>query len=131
VGVDINSVGTILYWCEGSRRERDYRIEFVNSDPVMIRVFMKYLRTKGVDEKRIRARISIHEQDDVTECVEYWKGVTSLHDSNFLTASVRKTSPARVPLPYGTITIRYNSIALLRQVKAEISAMGQELLRVE
>ena len=128
--MDIKSVGTILYWCEGSKRERDYRVEFVNSDPVMIRVFMKYLRAKGIDEDRVRARVSVHEQDDIEECVEYWKDVTSLSDSNFLSASVRKTSPSRMPLPHGTLTIRYNSIALLRQVKEEISALGRELLQL-
>ena len=127
--MDIDSVGTILYWCEGSKRDRDYRVEFVNSDSDMVRVFMKYLRAKRIDENRIRARISVHEQDDVAECTEYWKEVTSLRDSNFMSASIRRTSLARAPLPHGTLTVRYNSIALLRQIKEEITALAQELLR--
>jgi hypothetical protein len=127
--VDINSVGTIMYWCEGSKRERDYRVEFVNSDPVMIKVFMKYLRSRGIEESRIRARISLHEQDSISEYEDYWKVVTSLDDSNFLTASVRKTKTTKALLPHGTLTIRYNSIALLRQIKRDIANLASELLQ--
>jgi hypothetical protein len=95
--MDISSAGTILYWCEGSKKDRDYRVEFVISDPVMVRVFMMYLRGKGIDENRIGARISLHEQADIAACEEYWKCETSLQNSNFLSASLRRTSLARVP----------------------------------
>ncbi len=91
---------------------------------------MKYLRAKGIAENRIRARISVHEHDNVTECKEYWKKVTSLDDSNFISASLRRTSPARSPLPHGTLTIRYNSIELLLRIKRDISDLAQELLLV-
>jgi hypothetical protein len=128
--MDLEFAGTIMYWCEGSKRDRDYRVEFVNSDPIMIRVFMKYLRLKGIDENRIRARISLHERDDATEFKEYWKGVTSLADSNFLAPSVRRTSPARFPLPHGTLTVRYDSIELLQRIKRDISDLAQKLLQV-
>jgi len=87
--MDIGTVGTILYWCEGSKREDDRRVEFVNSDPRMISVFMRYLRTKNVDETRIRARMTIHIQDDESECREYWKKIASLNDSNFISTVVR------------------------------------------
>jgi len=68
--MDIATIGVVLYWCEGSKREEDRRVEFVNSDPRMISVFMKYLRTKNVEETRIKARMMIHIQDDELECRE-------------------------------------------------------------
>lgn len=119
--VDIATVGAILYWCEGSKREDDRRVEFVNSDPRMISVFMTYLRTKDIDEGRIRARMTIHVQDEERECKEYWKNVTSLKDANFISTVVKSPSFSKRPLRYGTIAIRYNSLALLRQIKEEIS----------
>jgi hypothetical protein len=63
-GADIQTVGAILYWCEGSKREKDCPVEFVNSDSRMISIFRRYLRSKGVDEARIRIRMAIHIQDD-------------------------------------------------------------------
>lgn len=121
--MDIRDVGTILYWCEGSKRERDRRIEFVNSDPKMISIFMKYLRTKGIDEERIRIRMLIHPQDNEAACRKYWKTVTSLKDSNFISSLLRKSSMVKKPLPYGFVTIRYNSVELLREVNGDISEL--------
>jgi hypothetical protein len=58
--MDIQTIGAVLYWCEGSKREKDCRVEFVNSDPKMISVFMRYLRSKNVNEARIRIRMDGH-----------------------------------------------------------------------
>ena len=125
--MNIATVGIILYWCEGSKREDDRRVEFVNSDAKMISVFMKYLRTKNIDERRIRARMTIHVQDDESECKEYWKKVTSLKDSNFISTVVKDPSVSRRPLPFGTIAIRYNSLWLLRQINHEISDLAERI----
>jgi hypothetical protein len=125
--MDLQTIGAVLYWCEGSKREKDCRIEFVNSDATMISIFMRYLRTKDIEEARIRARMAIHVQDDETECREYWKKVTSLKDSNFISTVVKSPSFTMNPLPYGTVTIRYNSLQLLRQVKREISHLKKEI----
>ncbi|HEV2389873.1 MAG TPA: hypothetical protein VGS04_04025 [Nitrososphaerales archaeon] len=125
--MDITTVGAILYWCEGSKREDDRRVEFVNSDPRMISVFMKYLRTKDIDEARIRARMTIHVQDEERECKDYWKSVTSLKDTNFISTVVKSPSFSKKPLRYGNIAIRYNSLQLLRQIKEEISNLAEEI----
>ena len=90
---------------------------------------MKYLRARGIEESRIRARVSLHEQDSVTEYQAYWKEVASLDDSNFLAASIRRTRTTKALLPHGTLTIRYNSIALLKQIKTEIANLATELLQ--
>jgi hypothetical protein len=121
--VDLNVVGTLLYWCEGSKRERDRRVEFVNSDARMISIFMRYLRAKGVDEERIKVRMMIHLQDNEAQCREYWKTVTSLKDSNFISTVVKDTGPVRRPLPHGTVAIRYNSVELLRRISSDIERL--------
>jgi hypothetical protein len=123
--MDLATIGLVLYWCEGSKREEDRRVEFVNSDPKMISVFMKYLRARQVDESRIRARMTIHIQDNESECRKYWKEVTALDDRNFISTVVKDSSLSRRPLPFGTIAIRYNSLQLLRQMKEEISELAE------
>lgn len=125
--MDINEAGALLYWCEGSKRVKDRRVEFVNSDPRIVRVFMKYLRTKGIQEKRLRLRMELHTEDDETMCRDYWKAVTRTGNSNFIATSVRATSVLRKHLPYGTITIRYNSFALFQRIMNEISTLADVL----
>jgi len=60
----MDDVGTILYWCEGSKRERGRRIEFVNSDPFDDFHIHEIPSFQEGDEKRIRARTMIHPKDD-------------------------------------------------------------------
>jgi len=88
---------------------------------------MRYLRAKDIDEKRIRARMTIHVQDDEAECKEFWKKVTSLGDANFISTVVKSPSVSRKPLPHGTVAIRYNSLQLLRQIKNDISDLAEEI----
>jgi hypothetical protein len=127
--VDIKEAGALLYWCEGSKRERDCRVEFVNSDPQFVSIFMRYIRAMGIDEKRLRLRMEIHTQDAEQSCRKYWKGIIVASDSNFIATSVRTTSIIRKPLPYGTITIRYNSLAFLQTIKKEILELAERLSR--
>ena len=117
-----------MYWCEGSKRKRDRRVEFVNSDPDMLRVFMRYLRFKRVEERRIRARMMIHIQDVEDECREFWQGVTGLGESNFISTVVRPQGKAKKHLPYGVLTIRYNSVELLSEVKSDIKNLTDILV---
>lgn len=89
--MDFDSVGTLLYWCERSKRERERRVEFVDSDSDMI-LFMRHIRAKGVDESRLRVRMVIHLQDDEEKCKKLWKMVTGLDDDNFLPTILKRTS---------------------------------------
>ncbi len=93
----------------------------------MISVFMRYLRAMDVDEKRIKVRMMIHLQDNEAQCREYWKTVTSLKDSNFISTIVKRAGPVKRPLPHGTVTIRYNSVELLRRVKSDISDLADRI----
>jgi len=36
--VDLDDIGKITYWREGGKRERDRRVEFVNSDPRLVSI---------------------------------------------------------------------------------------------
>jgi len=50
-----------------------------------------------------------------------------LNDSNFISSIVKSPSFTTNPLRYGTVTIRYNSLQLLREIKKEISDIAEEL----
>lgn len=71
-------IGTILYWAEGAKDREDRkssRMKFGNSDPGMMKMFIKWLREIcKVKENRIRYEIYIHENNKhrIKEVVEYW-----------------------------------------------------------
>lgn len=71
-------IGIALYWGEGSK-EKEYRpgsrVQFTNSDPRMIRLFLQWLHNAcQIGDERISFEIYIHEtnQNRIVEVRSYW-----------------------------------------------------------
>lgn len=61
-------VGVALYWAEGSKSKpwrRLHRLQLINSDEGVIRLFLTWLARLGVDRQRLGFRLHIHETADV------------------------------------------------------------------
>lgn len=58
---ELKIAGTMLYWAEGSKSNpkiRMWTVDFANSDPLMIKLFLQFLRQIcGVDKKTIKGVI--------------------------------------------------------------------------
>ena len=55
---ELNAIGAMLYWAEGHKTSSAPGIDFANSDPRMLVLFMKFLRSRyHLDEKRLRVYI--------------------------------------------------------------------------
>jgi predicted transcriptional regulator len=83
---DIILAGAVAYWCEGTKakvwRKRE-RLTFVNSDPHLIELFLRFLEAVGVEPHRRGFRVSIHESADLAEAVEYWAAVVGVAPETF------------------------------------------------
>lgn len=71
-------IGTALYWAEGTKEKR-YRpgsgIKFANSDPMLIRLFLRWIRDScEIHEDRIQFSIYVHEdrRQSVEAIRAYW-----------------------------------------------------------
>lgn len=85
-------VGTALYWSEGSKARR--WVQFGNSDPFMIKLYVRWLKCLGVKLDRLRARLWMHNNLDEREQKEYWKKVTGLLENQFYkTGIVNRPEP--------------------------------------
>lgn|SRR3989304_535016 len=86
---DLSLIGTVLYWAEGSKY-KDYRpsegVTFSNSDPKMIRVFLKWLiNILKIHKEDIRTEIYLHESHKsvADETRQYWSRVTGFPIGKF------------------------------------------------
>ncbi len=66
-------IGAVLYWAEGGKSKpwsRREWLEFINSDPDVIRLYVTWLSLLGVQPERLTYRVIIHESADVrrAEC---------------------------------------------------------------
>lgn len=111
--------GTALYWAEGYKksvikngRERTYHtISLTNTDPVMIRVFIRFLKDiLSIPEEKIYASVRIFKHINEDEALRYWQNITGLPKKNFrkFYYGISKSSLGKRPfnrLPHGTIQI--------------------------
>jgi len=93
---EIIIAGAIAYWCEGTK-SKPYRIDqnvrFLNSDPGLIKFFLKFLDKAGVSRQRLRFRVYIHERADVQAATRYWANVTEAAPDQFARAVIKHHKP--------------------------------------
>ena len=105
-GDPLHLAGCMLHWAEGSKRRNT--IEFVNSDPHMVRLFRYFLvASLGIPAERIRVTLNVYTTNglSIAEIEEHWLSLLELPSSSLRkhTLNHRPTSSsgrARKRLPY-------------------------------
>ncbi|MEK7521560.1 MAG: helix-turn-helix domain-containing protein [Patescibacteria group bacterium] len=82
-GRDLFVAGIFLYWAEGFKK--DNRLGFANSDPTMIKLFLKWLEVAGVPKSTLRLRVglNISHKGRIEEVQKYWEAQTGIPQSQF------------------------------------------------
>ena len=91
--------GAIAYWCEGTKNKphrRDDRVAFMNSDPSLIRFFLRFLDTAGTPRTDLAFRVFIHESADVESAQRFWLEITGAPPEQFLTPPLKRHNPTTV-----------------------------------
>ncbi|PZT69322.1 hypothetical protein DN402_20565 [Streptomyces sp. SW4] len=91
--------GVALYWAEGAKSKpyrRSEALHFINSDPNVIKVFLRWLELLGVSRDRLTLRVSIHESADVRGAEQYWADIVGVETSAFSKATLKKHNPRTV-----------------------------------
>ncbi|KQW13635.1 hypothetical protein [Streptomyces sp. Root369] len=91
--------GVALYWAEGAKDKPHRRTEvlqFINSDPNVITLFLRWLEFLGVQRERLTLRVSIHETADVEAAERFWAGVAGVDTSAFSRATLKRHNPRTV-----------------------------------
>ncbi len=113
--------GVMLYWGEGSKTGSD--VGFANSDPAMIRLFMRFLREIcGVAEERLRVTLHCYPDLNQLNLKKFWANITGLPLKQFHKVSVHegKKGNYKNKSVYGTVQIRYSDKRLLNFIKSWI-----------
>jgi hypothetical protein len=81
-------IGVVVYWAEGSKQKPhnpSERVAFSNSDALMIRLFLKWLRSIGIPEDEISLSIYLHDsaKHRIREIQKYWSKSLKLRINRF------------------------------------------------
>lgn len=122
--------GVMLYWGEGSKKGNS--VALANSDPLMVSVFMKFLRDIcGIDNERVRATIHYYGDHDPRELLSYWSRITRIPAAQFykpfLHADTKGTYKKKSQ--YGTISVQYSDKKLLQLINGWIQEYQNQLIK--
>ena len=109
--------GIMLYWAEGTLKGNT--VDFVNSNPDMVKVFLKFLRQIcGIDEKRLKLYLYAYSICNLKQIKNYWRQITGIPLTQFTKPYIRlKTAGlSGRKLPYGVVHVRYNDKKLLETI---------------
>lgn len=86
--------GIALYWAEGFKNRHEHRLGFCNSDPEMIRFYIKWLKEiLGVKNEDIILRLTLNESYErkSDEIIDYWAKITELPKEQFTKTFYQRT----------------------------------------
>jgi hypothetical protein len=98
-------LGAAAYWCEGSKSKpwepNRCRLIFINSDPALILLFLRFVELLGVGRARLRFRISIHESAPVEDAGRWWADVVGVPFEVLQRPTLKTHNPSTVRLNVG------------------------------
>jgi hypothetical protein len=84
--------GLVAYLCEGTKLRKDnrykntylYVIEFTNSDPNLMKLFIKFMRQNlDIDENKIKCQVAIYDDINTKEIEKFWSNYLEIPICNF------------------------------------------------
>jgi len=116
--------GIMLYWAEGyknlGKQIRGGTVDLANSDPEMIKIFLKFLREIcGVDNKRLRVHLYCYTNQNVDFLKRYWQKITGIPLKQFIRPYIRQDflPEKKDKMKYGLVHIVYSDKKLFLQTK--------------
>jgi hypothetical protein len=73
---EVMLLGAAIYWCEGTKSKpwrQVWRVQFTNSDPGLVRLFLRFVGLLGYPREELSYRVSIHESADVEGAKRWWE----------------------------------------------------------
>ncbi len=76
--------GITLYACEGTKYSRVARmIEVVNSSAPILRLFLNFMDSLGIERSRLIARVHMHSTDNMEEAIAFWRKNLKIRNGQF------------------------------------------------
>jgi hypothetical protein len=109
----------LLYECEGGKSQFG-TLEFTNSDPLLVSLFLKALRNScKIDESKLRVAMHLHDYHNETVQKKFWSEVTGIPESLFFKTFNKSSTHKQKKENYqGCVQIKYFDVSIKRQLLA-------------
>ncbi|BCJ53963.1 hypothetical protein Asp14428_54380 [Actinoplanes sp. NBRC 14428] len=97
---EVKLLGAVAYWCEGAKakpwRPNNCHVMFINSDPCLIQLFIRFAELMGVDRRNLKCRVSIHQSADAEVAGRWWAEVVGVPFELFRPPTLKTHNPSTV-----------------------------------
>jgi transcriptional regulator with XRE-family HTH domain len=96
---ELDLVVATAYWCEGSKSKpwaRREKLQFINSDPDLVRLLIEWLRRRGAGLERCRLSVNIHESGDLAAATRFWANATGCDEEQLAKPLLKRHNPLTV-----------------------------------
>lgn len=123
--------GLMLYWSEGDNKKGNGQVRLGNTDPRMVRLFVKFaLQFCKVQKNKIHPGLIIYPDINEAKCKTFWSKYIGIPEQQFYkTQTITGKHPTK-RLQNGICTVRIGSTALKNKVTTWINLSYQELARL-
>jgi len=127
--IELKITGVMLYWGEGAKLGNG--VQFINSDPEMITIFLNFLRKVcGISEERVKVLLHMYMDQNEVELKKFWANKTRLPLKNFYKSQIHvgRVGSYKKKSQYGTLAINYSDKKLLKTILLWIDEYKQKLI---
>jgi hypothetical protein len=122
-----HAAGCMLYWAEGAKSRN--AMQFVNSDPAMVRYFVQFIRTHfGTPDEAFRLDCNLFADhvERQLEIEQFWLDTLRLPASCLRksTVNVYSKHSQKKLLPYGTVRVCIHSTRVIQSIYGSIQEYG-------
>lgn len=119
---------SLLYWCEGGKGYRE-SVRFINSDPILIKVFIKLFRESfDLDESKFRIMMHLHGYHNERKQKEFWSNITKIPKKQFIKTFHKQNTKKRIREGYpGCIAVYYHDCKIARELKALYKVFSEQM----
>jgi hypothetical protein len=120
--------GLFLYWGEGTKSTRG-TVGLSNTDPTMIRFFLRWLDLMGVERKKIRIKLHVYSDMDASVEIRIWSRELGIPLSQFGKTYVKTSAMSgltyRKGFGHGTCNVLFCNMALWRYIMGALKYLGE------
>lgn len=117
--------GIVIYWGEGDKNPRN-PVRVSNTDPHMLNVFVKFLRTScGLPENKVKAHLILYPDLDEVACKKYWSSLIGIGQTFFYKTQVIQGRHKTRRLGHGICVVEVSSRQLKEKILVWIKNMPQ------
>ena len=121
-------IASLSYECEGGKSNFGV-LEFTNSDPILVKLFLCSLRKSFVlDETKFRVVMHLHSYHIEKEEKKFWSEITSIPEKKFTKTFQKQESGINKKAGYrGCVQIKYFDVSIKRMLLASKTLLAKKM----